>query len=76
MQITEQILSKLLLALPDCAEWGRVYILDFISKNMPPKVTDPDEIISRFLPNLAHNNAAVVLSTTKVILQFLEFIHD
>jgi AP-1 complex subunit beta-1 len=29
--LTDQLLSKLLNALPDCSEWGRIYILDFIS---------------------------------------------
>jgi hypothetical protein len=39
------MLSNLLNALPDCTEWGRVYILDFIAQNMPLKVKDADEVI-------------------------------
>lgn len=74
--MNDSTLSKLLNALPDCSEWGRVYILDFLANNMPSKVKDADEIISRIIPNLAHNNAAVVLSSAKVISKFMNYINE
>jgi hypothetical protein len=33
--MTQDILHKLLNAIPECSEWGRVYILDFLSENVP-----------------------------------------
>ena len=31
--LTPKLIHQLLNALPECAEWGRVYILDFLSEN-------------------------------------------
>lgn len=61
-------------ALPEVSEWGRVYILDFLAENLASEI--PDETIQRVIPNLAHRNPAVVLSATKVILKYMDFIHD
>lgn len=68
------LMHKLLNAVPECSEWGRIYILDFLADNpLPPsEVKDVDEIIQRVIPNLAHSNSAVVLSATKVILRYLD----
>jgi AP-1 complex subunit beta-1 len=59
----------LLSALPDCTEWGRVYILDYLAENLPQGLND--ENISRIIPNLAHSNPALVLSAVKVVLKFM-----
>jgi AP-1 complex subunit beta-1 len=59
-------------ALPECAEWGRVYILDFLAENMPISV--PEETIQRIIPNLAHQNPALVLSAAKVVIRFMDTI--
>jgi len=34
--MNHDILHKLLNAIPECSEWGRVYILDFLAENVPP----------------------------------------
>jgi len=34
--MNHDILHKLLNAIPECSEWGRVYILDFLAENIPP----------------------------------------
>ncbi|TNV84540.1 hypothetical protein FGO68_gene17379 [Halteria grandinella] len=77
VQMTQTILYKLLNALPECSEWGRIYILDFLADNMLPsaaiKSGGIEEIIQRIVPNLAHSNSAVVLSATKVILKYLDY---
>ena len=72
--MSHEIQHKLLNAIPECSEWGRVYILDFLADNMPENMKDVDETISRVVPNLAHVNSAVILSATKVILKYMEFI--
>ena len=68
------MLHKLLNAIPECSEWGRVYILDFLADNVPAQMKDVDETIQRVIPNLAHSNCAVVLSATKVILKYMDFV--
>jgi AP-1 complex subunit beta-1 len=72
--MTQDILHKLLNAIPECSEWGRVYILDFLAQNTPSKFKDVDETIQRVIPNLAHSNCAVVLSATKVIMKYMDFV--
>ena len=76
LPMNQALMQKLLNAVPECSEWGRVYILDFLADNMlnPPK--DVDEVIQRVIPNLAHSNAAVVLSAAKVIMRYLDFVTD
>ena len=37
---------------------------------------DVDEIIQRVIPNLAHSNSAVVLSATKVIMRYLDYVTE
>lgn len=50
--MTPETLHKLLNAIPECSEWGRVFILDFLAENLPSKFRDVDETISRIIPNL------------------------
>jgi AP-1 complex subunit beta-1 len=35
LEVTPEILHKLLNAVQECSEWGRVYILDFLAENVP-----------------------------------------
>ena len=51
--MTPVMLSKLLNALPECSEWGRVYILDFIGAHLG-RIKDAEEVVARVVPNLAH----------------------
>lgn len=69
VEFTNDLLNQLLSALPDCTEWGRVYILDYLAENLPQGLND--ENISRIIPNLAHSNPALVLSAVKVVLKFM-----
>jgi AP-1 complex subunit beta-1 len=72
----QELMHKLLNAIPECSEWGRVYILDFLADNMLTNPKDVDEIIQRIIPNLAHNNSAVVLSAAKVIIKYLDYVTE
>lgn len=69
-------MHKLLNAISECSEWGRVYILDFLADNMLSNPRDVDEIIQRIIPNLAHVNSAVVLSAAKVIIKYLDYVNE
>ena len=69
-------MHKLLNALPECSEWGRVYILDFLADNMLTSIKDADESIQRIIPHLAHQNSAVVLSAAKVIIKYMDYVNE
>ncbi|CAF1443938.1 unnamed protein product [Rotaria sp. Silwood1] len=67
-------INKLLTALNECSEWGQVFILDAIANYIPRDDKDAQSICERITPRLAHANSAVVLSTVKVLMKFLELI--
>jgi AP-1 complex subunit beta-1 len=65
-------LNKLLIALNDANEWGKIYILEGISSSYETSNSKESEnIIERVLPMLTHNNAAVILSAVKTVLKFM-----
>ncbi|VDP70476.1 unnamed protein product, partial [Echinostoma caproni] len=68
------VINKLLTALNECTEWGQVFILDAIADYNPSDDREAQSIVERVTPRLAHANAAVVLSTVKVIMKMLEII--
>ena len=70
-------------ALPECSEWGRIYILDFLSENdleynktQLSLVQFSEQTINRVIPNLAHSNPALVLSSTKLIVKLMETVEN
>ncbi|CAF3994056.1 unnamed protein product [Rotaria magnacalcarata] len=67
-------INKLLTALNECSEWGQVFILDAISNYSPKDDKDAQSICERVTPRLAHANSAVVLSSVKVLMKFLELL--
>jgi len=69
-----QAINKLLTALNECSEWGQVFILDSIANYVPKDENEAKNICERVTPRLAHANAAVVLSTVKVLMKFMEMI--
>ncbi|KAL4502484.1 hypothetical protein ABPG72_012071 [Tetrahymena utriculariae] len=72
--ISSDNLKKLLVAVNECAEWGQISILDQLSDYQAANDQEAELIIERVLPRLNHINPAVVLSTIKVVLRFLEYI--
>ena len=69
---TDQGLNKLLVALNDANEWGKIYILEGISNSYETEDSKESEnIIERVLPMLTHNNPAVILSAVKAVLKFM-----
>ncbi len=63
-------LSKLLTALNECTEWGRVFILDALAKFDANSVQSKD-IVDRVVPQLAHSNSACVMAAVKVVVKLL-----
>ncbi|CAL8128291.1 unnamed protein product [Orchesella dallaii] len=69
-------INKLLIALNECVEWGQVFILDSLSNYNPQNELEAQSICERIIPRLAHANAAVKLSTVKVLMKYMEIITD
>lgn len=74
LKLNSNLVNKILSALNECTEWGQIYILDYIISYSPADVTEAESIIERVLPRLAHSNSAVVISATKVIMKYMDFI--
>ena len=70
------VVNKLLTALNECTEWGQIFILDSVAEYAPQDAREAQSICERVTPRLSHANAAVVLSTIKVLMRFMELIPD
>ena len=70
------ILTKLLVALNECTEWGQIMILDGISKHGLLDPNEAENIIEQVLPRLQHANAGVVMNAVRVVLKYLELIEN
>jgi len=67
-QITSVILNKLLVALNECSEWGRVAILNALARYETEDDRESEHICERVVPQFQHANASVVLAAVKVIM--------
>lgn len=54
----------------------RIFILDAVAEFQPADQREAQSICERVTPRLSHANAAVVLSTIKVLMRFMELIPD
>ncbi|KIK92143.1 hypothetical protein PAXRUDRAFT_830228 [Paxillus rubicundulus Ve08.2h10] len=66
--ITSSILNKLLIALNECSEWGRVAILNALSRYNCQDEKESEHICERVVPQFQHVNGSVVLAAVKVIM--------
>lgn len=66
--ITSSILSKLLIALNECSEWGRVAILNALARYEAQDDKESEHICERVVPQFQHVNGSVVLAAVKVCL--------
>ncbi|KAF8968749.1 adaptin N terminal region-domain-containing protein [Flammula alnicola] len=66
--ITTSILNKLLIALNECSEWGRVAILNALARYVAQDDKESEHICERVVPQFQHVNGAVVLAAVKVIM--------
>ncbi|KAI6188765.1 AP complex subunit beta [Aphelenchoides besseyi] len=76
IEINLQTVNKLLTALNECTEWGQVFILDALANYQPKDEREAQNICERISPRLAHANAAVVLSTVKVLMKLMSMLPE
>ena len=63
--IDSSILQKLLIALNECSEWGRVAILNALARYEPIDERESEHICERVVPQFQHANGSVVLAAIK-----------
>jgi AP-1 complex subunit beta-1 len=66
--ITSNILNKLLIALNECSEWGRVAVLNALARYVAQDEKESEHICERVVPQFQHANGSVVLAAVKVYL--------
>ncbi|EJF55926.1 clathrin binding protein [Dichomitus squalens] len=66
--ISTDIVNKLLVALNECSEWGRVAILNVLARYTAEDAGESEHICERVVPQFQHANASVVLSAIKVVM--------
>lgn len=66
--VTSTILNKLLIALNECSEWGRVAILSALSRYRANDEKESEHICERVVPQFQHANGSVVLGAVRVCL--------
>ncbi|KAK0660350.1 AP-1 complex subunit beta-1 [Lasiodiplodia hormozganensis] len=73
-EITPQRLKKMLMALNECTEWGRVTILTALADYKASDVKEAEHICERVSPQFQHVNPSVVLAAVKVVFLHMKFI--
>lgn len=73
--ITPAILKKLLMALNECTEWGRVTILSTLADYPPTDVKESEHICERVAPQFQHVNPSVVLAAIKVVFIHMKLVN-
>ena len=75
LQINAQTLKKMLMALNECTEWGRVTILTALSEYRAQDVKEAEHICERVSPQFQHVNPSVVLAAVKVVFLHMRHIN-
>ncbi|KAF7317952.1 AP complex subunit beta [Mycena kentingensis (nom. inval.)] len=66
--ISPTILNRLLIALNECTEWGRIAILNALARYQAQDEKESEHICERVVPQFQHANGAVVLAAIKAIM--------
>ena len=74
LQITPPILKKMLMALNECTEWGRVTILTTLADYKAADVKEAEHICERVSPQFQHINPSVVLAAVKAVILHMKYI--
>ncbi|KAL2410624.1 AP-2 complex subunit beta [Exophiala dermatitidis] len=74
LQITPNTLKKLLMALNECTEWGRVTILSTLAEYKAQDVKEAEHICERVAPQFQHVNSSVVLSAVKAVFLHMKYL--
>ncbi|KAK9451756.1 adaptin N terminal region-domain-containing protein [Limtongia smithiae] len=72
--VNPAVLKKLLNALNECTEWGRIAILAPIASYNTTDVREAEHICERVVPHLQHVNPSVVLAAIKAVLSHLHLL--
>ncbi|KAI9886577.1 MAG: hypothetical protein M1823_001619 [Watsoniomyces obsoletus] len=75
LQITPTSLKKMLMALNECTEWGRVTILTTLADYKAADVKEAEHICERVSPQFQHVNPSVVLAAVKVVFLHTKYIN-
>ncbi|GAA6025264.1 hypothetical protein JCM8202_001941 [Rhodotorula sphaerocarpa] len=70
--LASQTLSRLLIALGECTEWGRIAILGAVAKYEAEDEKEAEHICERVIPQFQHANGSVVLAAIKVVMVHIE----
>ncbi|KAI0243608.1 beta-adaptin [Massospora cicadina] len=74
--LTYPLLTKLLRAMNECSEWGQIAIMECITHYSPESTEEAQDVCERIIPRLAHANASVVLTATRILLLYCAYIPD
>jgi vesicle coat complex subunit len=72
LHITPTTLKKMLLALNECTEWGRVTLLTTLADYKATDVKESEHICERVVPQFQHVNPSVVLAAVKVVFLHMQ----
>ncbi|BGP27473.1 beta-adaptin [Rhodotorula toruloides] len=73
--LDSQTLSRLLIALGECTEWGRIAIMGAVARYQAEDEKEAEHICERVIPQFQHANGSVVLAAIKVIMIHMENVH-
>lgn len=73
-RITPTTLKKMLMALNECTEWGRVTILTTLADYKAADVKEAEHICERVSPQFQHVNPSVVLAAVKVVFLHMKYV--
>ena len=72
--ISAATLKKMLLALNECTEWGRIAILSTLADYKALDIKESEHICERVSPQFQHVNPSVVLAAVKVVFLHMQFL--
>jgi AP-1 complex subunit beta-1 len=72
--MTSATLKKLLLALNECTEWGRITILASLAEYKAADLKEAEHICERVVPQFQHANPSVVLAAVKTVFLHMKYI--
>ncbi|KAK3058308.1 beta-adaptin [Extremus antarcticus] len=74
--VTSQMLKKMLLALNECTEWGRITLLTTLADYRPTDTKEAENICERVSPQFQHVNPSVVLAAVKTVFLHMQHIDN
>jgi AP-1 complex subunit beta-1 len=76
LRVTSATLKKMLMALNECTEWGRVTILTTLADYRATDTKESEHICERVSPQFQHVNPSVVLAAVKVVFLHMKNINS